>query len=132
MYESPPHTHTHMRRIQMPVSACVSIDALSMSNFIHLSSKAPWVIERCYIILLCLVCFVAESWRVSLVSLFLCLYFYYYKHTHTQTQTDTHCSSSYGDDNACQSQTVLHHLQHEARFSRLLRGESHRRTNVSH
>lgn len=30
----------------------VFIDALYMSHFIHLSSKAPWVIESCYIILL--------------------------------------------------------------------------------
>lgn len=60
-----PHTRTplpiflissvslHMMRIQMKCECtCVFIDALSMSDFIHLSSKAPWVIESRYIILL--------------------------------------------------------------------------------
>lgn len=47
VYESP-----HDENTDAGVRACFFIDALSMSDFIHLSSKAPWVTESCYIILL--------------------------------------------------------------------------------
>lgn len=89
----------------MRVSACARAFSLTPSpcpTFIHLSSKAPWVIESCYIIFAVLVCFVAESWPVSPLSLSL-------SSSRSISTTHTLCSLLYSDDKACQSQTVLHH-----------------------
>lgn len=106
-----------------------------MSDFIHLSSKAPWVNWELLHHLAVLVCIVAESRTVSLFSLSLCLHltrFLLYKHAL--------CSVWFRDDKACQSQTVSHHwcISNPGLSSvfsllqlslyRLLRDESHRRT----
>lgn len=74
----------HTAGIQMSrkcVRACVQvfIDALCMSHFIHLSSKALWVSESCYIILL--------SWHAlqqkAGLPLCVCLQFISTVRTHT-------------------------------------------------
>lgn len=87
--------------------ACVHvfIDALCMSHFIHLSSKALWVSESCYIILL--------SWHAlqQKAGLPLCVCLQFISTARTRARAHLPPPSLFHTVvyKACCSQTALHH-----------------------